>query len=1140
MANPKLATLNDGFTGTSINTGLWNSITGTATLDATNDLVTLAQPTVNGTTNSFGSTNVYDATSSSIYAEVGPSANGSGFTGTLFKISKDANNWIAIRLLSGVFTVGLTTAGTTVSTALPSFDPNAFGWWEIAENGAGSFVISTSPDGFNWTVQATLAYTWAATAVTFAFQATTSGTEVSGNVATIQHVNTMQGGIFNINWPILEEAWGAYWGTNGGDVDLDRYVEITNRTRQQSSVSRGKQYEVDQVRSGEAALELVNTDGALDPLNTSGPFYGNIKPYQPYRKRAQWPPTRNLLAQVIATAGDLGGYSAGAIPGGSGGIDLFTDTDPSGGSITASSSAWQGGSVFQFSVPSGTAASTRVCYTLQNAAENGTTYTASMWVRNVTASTSLQVKPALGLYTAGSTTPTSFVYGSTVTLTGSTTAAWTQVTVSTTIPAGAMGVMSGVAVAATAGATVNVQVDGWQFEKASVASSWCCPGVWYGWFGGFFERWPSSWDMGGTYGTVQPTGVDAMALLSQVTLSDPLTQEINSRTPRFVYTLGDPSNSTYAADLTGQQRPAPLGVSKYGAGSLTFGNQITSVTSGGVYTGSTDTVVTLANANPGTNLTPSAATFISLSSAGIVGPASVTGTWSRMIAFRYTNGSVPAQKAVMWSCLDNKSGGGSQILFMINNAGYFEVDVAGPNGTVYQFVPTSAISVADGNWHLAIASFTASGTGSMYVSIDNIGGGFGSLPTTMEPTGLTSDAVGAYVDPSVGGGTIYNWKGDISFACEFPGALSGSDTTALYNAWKSAFTGDSTNARYARILGYAGYTGLSSLQTGQTTSMGAMATDGQDALSALQAVVDTENGQHFVDPAGVVTFQSRAARYNATTPVYTFGENTSAGEWPYEDCQLDYDPTHLGNIVQVTQSSTNQVFTGQDTTSQLEYFPRTMTRTVNASSPLECQDAANYLLSRYKQPATRISSVVLHPSANPAMWPVAFSLALGMRIRVNRRPPSAPEITVDCFVENLQWTNDDGGEAFLTIQCSPVDLTPYGLFASFHTTLNATIAANVGSFVINAGADNTNPAAAQIGYGQQLVLGLGTANQETVTVKSVSTTTSGWSTATITLQANTVNSHTSGVTVCEPLPSGVTSASTYDNSAKFDSIAFSY
>ena len=50
----------------------------------------------------------------------------------------------------------------------------------------------------------------------------------------------------------------------------------------------------------------------------------------------------------------------------------------------------------------------------------------------------------------------------------------------------------------------------------------------------------------------------------------------------------------------------------------------------------------------------------------------------------------------------------------------------------------------------------------------------------------------------------------------------------------------------------------------------------------------------------------------------------------YEDVTLDYDSTHLSNQVTVTQDGTGQNFYAQDATSSTNYFPRTMSRTVNA------------------------------------------------------------------------------------------------------------------------------------------------------------------------------------------------------------------
>lgn len=1146
MPNPKLATLVDPFTGASINTGLWSNITGgTATLDQTNDLVVLAQPTVSGTTNTFGSNTLYDATASSIYAEVGTVANGSGQTKTIFKILLDANNSVAMRLEAGVFKFTMQIAGVTTTTTLPTYDPNAHGWWRLRES-SGSFFADVSSDGFTWTNLTSSTYSWSAVAVTFVFQTSAGGTEVAGNSATIQHVNTMLGGgpatTWNINWPLLEEAWAPQWNAAGGASPLDRYVDVTDRTRQQSTVSRGRQYELDQVRAGEASLELENLDGVLDPTNSSGPYFNSIRPFQPYRKRAQWPRTRNLLSQMQATAGDLGGQTVGATAG-SNSSDVFSTTDSGGGTIVSTASAWQGGTVYQFAVTSAATAGQGICYTMQPAVEPGIQYTVSLWVRNVTASTSLQVQAfQASVAIGGARTNTT---GTATTLTGSATAAWTQVTVTATATSTASSLILGVQVVTAPGSTAQIQVDGWQLEKAATASTWACPGVWYPMFAGFMERWPSQWAMSGTYGTVQPTAVDAMALLSQVTLKDPLAQQINGNKPAFLYTLGDPQSSSYATDSTGQYGPAPLANSKYGSGSVVFGTQITSASAGGTYIGASGTVATVNNPNPGSGAI-NAATWVSLSGAGVKGPANPS-LWTRMIAVRYT-GPTPGAGgnfATIWTAMDGQRASnqpsGSQIWIYIDSTGRPNFQLRGPTGTTQTWLFGSPANIVDSNWHLLIFGYNAAAN-EMLMSLD---GGLacyaGGLPAGLAPTGLISDCVGAYVDPTDGNGTAGNFKGDLSYAVEFPIEFQSADITAMYSAWKSSFTGDSTNARYARILSYAGYTGLSSLQTGVTTSMGPMATGGQDGLSALQAVVDTENGEHYVARDGTVTFKARSARYNATVPAYVFGERTDLGEIPYEDCQLDFDSTHLANLAQVTQSSTNQVFTAQDSTSQTNYFPRTLTRSINPSSALECQDAANYLVSRYKNPLTRVSSLVLHPSANPQVWPMCLSLELGMRVRVNRRPPSpAAAISVDCFVENLQWSNDSQGEAQLTLQCSPIDSTPYGILAAWHTTLNTTVLSGVNTITINNSADNTNKLAAQIYPGLQLMFSPGFSTQETLTVQSVGATSPGWTTATIVFTTNLAHGHISGETICEVLPAGVTDATTYDNNAKLDSIAFAY
>ncbi|GHB55400.1 hypothetical protein GCM10010331_49030 [Streptomyces xanthochromogenes] len=947
----------------------------------------------------------------------------------------------------------------------------------------------------------------------------------------------------NPNWPLIEDGWAPYWNANGG-APWDRFVEVTGRTMGTGGSQRGRQYELDQVRTGELSLTLANTDGVLDPTNSSGPFYGHVAPYQPYRKRAMWPPSINLLSQIMATGGDLGGYAVGANVYNA---DIFSDTDPTfSGIIVTSATAYQGSNVLQFGVPSGSAVGARICRTMEPAVLPGQTYTMQMRIRNVTPSTTLQVKAGIGWYLAPLAPATSFTYGSTVTLTGSATASWTLITVTATAPAGAMAVDIDAVVAATAAATCSIQVDAWQFEKGGSASAWVQPGVWYPMYEGFVERWTPTWKYG-TYGTVSPTAVDAFALLSQVKLDDPLTEAINAASPRFAYRLDDPAGSTTFTEAFGAYNAAGIARSKYGPGVIAAGTQITATDPlNGIFTGSSGTVTTFTNPSPGQG-GGFASSVIDLTTAGITGPTNPA-SWTRCVAFRYT-GPTPTDAACIWSSMDRQHAAtglfatGSRIFLSIFPDGHLHLVIGGPTGsfgnTTFTANNGSFPNVLDGNWHLAIFGWNQA-AGEIRTSLDGNNWFFTGFTSAITPTGLVSDSLGAWYDIGLGGAAGDNWQGDIAFACEFSSYLFNNNTDAIYAAWKNSFTGESTDARYSRILQYAGSTALSNIQTGLTTSMGPAAFGGQDALTALQAVVDTENGEHFVGTNGRVNFRSRAARYNALTPAYTFGENVAAGEFPYEDCQLDYDPTHLANQITVTQSGTGQTFAAQDATSIQAYMPRTLTRSINSSSAAECQDAADYLLSRYKQPSTRVSSLKLHPSAYPALWPVVLGLELGTRVRVMRRPPNLNAIQIECFVESIKIDWDDNGEATVTLQCSPADTTPYAIFAAWHTTLKTTVASGVTSITINNSQDNTNPLASQLAAGTQIVLGQNTANQETVTVSAVGVTSTGWTSAVITLTAATTKAHTAGDLISEVLPAGTTDPTTWDAVAALDAVAFAY
>jgi hypothetical protein len=378
--------------------------------------------------------------------------------------------------------------------------------------------------------------------------------------------------------------------------------------------------------------------------------------------------------------------------------------------------------------------------------------------------------------------------------------------------------------------------------------------------------------------------------------------------------------------------------------------------------------------------------------------------------------------------------------------------------------------------------------------------------------------------------------GSLAHAIEFPYALTSTQVANLYASWRNASAGESSGARIQRVLAWTGYTGATAIDTGSTTNMGpASDLSGATGLDACNSVALTENGNFYVSAAGALTFTARSRRYNQTTPLYVFGENAAHGEWPYESASMDYDPTHLFNDAQVTQYSTSQVAEAIDATSETAYLERVLQRTTNQGLFTETQDAAAYLLQQYKTPRLRISDITLHPSAMPGLWAVCMNLEIGTRIRLMRRPPSAPAIQVECFVESITWDLDpDTGDVMVHLQCSPADLAAYWTLGSIHTTLSAQAASGQAQATINALADaSVNALASSLPTGYQLVFEPATPRQETMTLAAggIPATSPGYTTATLTFTSNFTFTHPVNSTVCEVLPTGVTNPAAYDLSS---------
>lgn len=948
----------------------------------------------------------------------------------------------------------------------------------------------------------------------------------------------------NPNWPLIQVLWSPT--TNAVyDSNLPVYTDITLRCLQQWIVQRGRQYELDQMQAGTLETTLNNRDGALNPISSNSPFAPGVLPERSVKIQAQWPPTANLLSGDLATSGETSGY-IGTPPA------SWHVTSDVGATLTVigiGASAYQGTQVFNAAVPASIATNFYILkfnyfpVRATTSVAPATSYAWSTHVRCTTSGVNPQVAAEVKWLNAAGSTVTA-TSGSTVTLTGSPSASWTTVSASVgTPPAGAVCAILAVAARGTTpGSTWTFQQDGSQFEMASAATAFTVPGTWYPIFAGNVDRYPNVYDLSGTRALTTLQAYDAFAMLSQSVITGSLDGLIGNPAGDnslagavFNYWLGDAGGNQYA-DVLGNRGYGQGLPGKYGIGTIAAGVAVTSTTPFEDFLGSVQTCVSFtAPGGPG-GVAGAAMSAIALPAGtnGQYGPGSGTGLgYTRMIAFKCTSAPTSNGSAIWYSGALSPYAQGVALL---------------PGGTVVASVEdanhgsTTTIGSYDvGNWHLAWLGVAADGS-SFLAGIDGSVTSYAAGANNYAyPSGFLQDILGAQgVSASSPNWLQFNFQGDLALFVEWPELLTPAAIASIYNVWRTGYTGDSTGQRAANILNLAKYAGATAIDNGVTTSLAA-ATDivQTDALSALQAVVATEGGEHFMSAGGAYTFYARSRRLGSYTPAWSFGSNVAGGEIPFEDVQFDFDPTLVENDVTNTQTSTGQAFYSVNETSIQTFGARQFSQSNQSSNAQDVQDQADWFAGVYGYPRLRVASMTLHPASSPSLlWPVCLSLELGQYVQVTQRPMGAAvgaidPVTMYGFIENISITGQNTADATWVVQISAAvasgagpsqpALEPWNL-ALLHTTLHSSVSAGATTITIDALPTAATSTLAQNlpqgGPGMNFVVGSNLVTQETMTIASVSATSLGYTTATITFTTPLANNHAAGEIAREPLGLG--------------------
>jgi len=538
---------------------------------------------------------------------------------------------------------------------------------------------------------------------------------------------------------------------------------------------------------------------------------------------------------------------------------------------------------------------------------------------------------------------------------------------------------------------------------------------------GYVERWPLSWE--NLRGKSRMQIVDGLATLSATRLQGTLSAEILADDPWAYWALDDGALATQAANkATTTSDVLVVSESIYHGGYGYFGTTMTLQSEDSTcwhQSRATADVSDAPNAKYGQCLTaamglPQLSDGVSIECWARIANSSPTQNYT-LLSLKGTGFSADSAHRIVHLWIDTFNG-------------LPTLDVANSSGAM-QTITSAKSALNDDAWHHYVVHCTTS-TARLWID--------GQLQATLALGSVPSSTidivqVGGQVDTYT---TVAPEIAEGYFAHVAVFELATVDERRIAQRAYAGLFGfpERTGARLQRLLNYAGWTAARAIDSGQSALGPAATISKQTILQASQDVTSWENGQFFVDPAGLARFMDRATRFGKRTQ-WIFGD--APGEIPYKtDMVIDYDPQYIYNDVTITRTVTN-FQSGQptgagssahkrDQASIKSYFYRNLDKSTGVASITQCLNEADWVLENYAQPRPRLESITISPSANPDLWEAALTIQIGDRVTVRRRQIGSPNtIDLDCYVEQVSHqTKRNAWDVVYSL--SPALLTSYG------------------------------------------------------------------------------------------------------------------
>ncbi len=539
-------------------------------------------------------------------------------------------------------------------------------------------------------------------------------------------------------------------------------------------------------------------------------------------------------------------------------------------------------------------------------------------------------------------------------------------------------------------------------------------GSWYNIAYGYIERWPQEWPDLPQWGMSNLVAVDAVGVLSNITMPSALDGDIlmdnpyifipaNEQYSRFINGLDSTFTSTesqglLAANASRINQRAAMYVD--GSAAIAEVGQATSILGDNDSGFGTDAI----SVAPTTPVSGPGIIYTDVNIPDVIDPGSVTVEFWVIIPATVPAATLQPTVFQAFGYPSNYAGNNPSLSVKINNLiGSSTLTVTLADGATINAPFNVNISAQ------MITLLISSSSLSIYVN--------GALETsTVLNAGQTTHwnalALGccnyAYESGALSTGNFTAFD----FAV-YPYLLSTQRIVSHFSTGSSGQENSDATARIAQILDW-GKIGIA--RGGQVLFNGipdgvlqgpAYSLVGTNAMDGINQVASNHTAMVAAMADGALVFTHRWGLFNKLA-VAVLGDSNDPHDGQIPSTQatgFGFDNTFLYNTDQITQQNgptSSITVIANDFTSQHEFFVRSApARSIATMSLLDVYDVANWEIAKYSQPAFRISQITLDASANPSIFTALLTIKQGDVVSVIRNPLGGAPINIITMVQKV-------------------------------------------------------------------------------------------------------------------------------------------